>query len=160
MDHQIPQRGVSATVIGKKKEITLAVGVHGNTEGSVKCTKTKDLDYELPNLWRAMNWYKRLFSRPPKGLDRNLREVWFAGNVLDKSNLIPYFHRGKYIRYKVGDCVPYCRTEKGVAWYKITKVTGSLGDFSEFDDGKKYDLVFDSVRDSARINIKNGEVEL
>lgn len=88
--------------------------------------------------------------RPSKlqrsGLPRELNGIWFAGNAgySKKTSLIPYWNRRKYIDYNVGDVVPYKRTKFGIAHYRITGwERNGWGDYAGFDDGRKYDLIFD-----------------
>lgn len=83
-------------------------------------------------------------------LKKKLTGIWFAGYYVNKQEFPPYFDKDRqYIRYKVGDSVPFLKLHDGkIAFYTISEIVfGKNGDdHAGWDDNKHYDLQFDIIR--------------
>ena len=94
---------------------------------------------------------KAMFSKLPK----EYRDEWIAysalGEAYAKKNyngkgIFQYFDdKKRYVRYNIGDLIPYIIDSQIVAWYKVLNFKKEGGDRAGWDDGRKYHLKLHSV---------------
>lgn len=86
-------------------------------------------------------WFLRKYK-----LKRYLKEQWFA--FPRDRKYPPYFTKGKYNDWKIGDLVPMILLPDGkIAFYIITDIHHNRygNDLAPWDDGRHYDLRFSKV---------------